>query len=384
MSSQQRTPEVPDTAPVQGSVSSPHTNESIPRVQSTPLATMDSSLDELREKAELLERIQAALENLGGSSNKRRREETPETGDQPAKKRDLRLRPPPDSELYLTKDYERYCAFVSTQESTAEANGYTEEQKLAVAVMYLAPTIRKLWNSGLEKGTCSKDWESLQEFLLRLLGDPANRKWDAWSKFIRARPREDEDDFAYWHRWMQLKTEIGEDVNKNDQLLLHLFFESFALHVKREVRKQPTFPNTEEELLSLLARLRPSIQAQSFTQRQQPNRDRVDYPRRPFDPNSARGFKPTENFQKNTIPGYPQSSARTWNKPNGPPKEFKPNAPSRPNPSPRPNPPPRPNLPSRPNLPIRPKELGNISTCFNCGEICPKPKKEGTFAKTNL
>ena len=73
------------------------------------------------------------------------------TGDQPAKKRGLHLRPPPDSEVYLTKDYELYCAFVSTQESTAEANtGYTEEQKLAVAVMYLAPTIPKLWNSGLQ------------------------------------------------------------------------------------------------------------------------------------------------------------------------------------------------------------------------------------------
>jgi hypothetical protein len=181
---------------------------------------MDSSLDELREKAELLERIQSALQNLGGSSNKRPREEaSSEIGDQPAKKRDLRLRPPPESELYYTKDYERYCAFISTQESTAEANGYTEEQRLAVAVMYLAPTIRKLWSSGLEKGIYTKTWESLQEFLLKLLGDPANRKWDAWSRFLRARPREDEEDFAYWHRWMQLRTEIGEDVNKNEQLL---------------------------------------------------------------------------------------------------------------------------------------------------------------------
>jgi len=189
---------------------------------------MDSSLDELREKAELLERIQSALQNLGGSSNKRPREETSsETGDQPAKRRDLRLRPPPESELYHTKDYKRYCAFISTQESTAEPNGYTEEQRLAVAVMYLAPTIRKLWSSALEKDTYIKTWESLQEFLLKLLGDPANRKWDAWSRFLRARPREDEEDFAYWHRWMQLRTEIGDDVNKNDQLLLHLFFESF-------------------------------------------------------------------------------------------------------------------------------------------------------------
>jgi hypothetical protein len=134
----------------------------------------------------------------------------------PLKKRDLRLRPPPESELYYTKDYERYCTFISTQESTAEANGYTEKQKLAVGVMYLAPTIRKLWSSGLEKGTCVKTWESLQEFLLKLLGDPANRKWDARSRFLRARPHEDEDDFTYWHRWMQMKMEVGEDVNNND------------------------------------------------------------------------------------------------------------------------------------------------------------------------
>ena len=68
-----------------------HITEFTPRGQPTPLATMSTSLDELRMKAEpctLLERIQSALENLGGSSNnKRPQEETSlEAGDQPAKK----------------------------------------------------------------------------------------------------------------------------------------------------------------------------------------------------------------------------------------------------------------------------------------------------------
>ena len=87
MTSRQRTPEAPDTAPTQGAENGPHTTEFIPQVQSTPLANMDSSLDELREKTELLKKIQWALQNLGGSSNKRPREETSsETGDQPAKR----------------------------------------------------------------------------------------------------------------------------------------------------------------------------------------------------------------------------------------------------------------------------------------------------------
>ncbi|KAN0070257.1 hypothetical protein V8E54_011838 [Elaphomyces granulatus] len=170
-----------------------------------------------------------------------------------------------------------------------------------------------------------------------------------------SRPREDEEDFVYWHRWgMQLRTEIGEDVNKNEQLLLHLFFESFPPHVKREVRKQPTFPETEE-LLSLLARLKPSIQAQSFAQRsQQPNR---------FDPSGSREFKPAERPQRNATPSHPQSTARTWNKPNSPTKDFKPNVPLQPNIPFRP----KPNGPPRPNAPSRPKGSENV-TCFNCGE----------------
>ena len=72
--------------------------------------------------------------------------------------------------------------------------------------MYLAPTTRKPRSLELE----IFKRHLFKEFVLWLLEDVTNRKWDAWSKFLRG-PCDDEDDFAYWHRWMQLKTEIGEE-----------------------------------------------------------------------------------------------------------------------------------------------------------------------------
>ena len=136
---------------------------------------MGPSLDELCMKAEpctLLERIQSALENLGGSSNKRPREETSsEAGDQPAKKTR-----PSFAAVAHVRISQRVTIFISTQEFTVEAIGYTKEQKLAVAMVYFASTICKLWSLGLEilKRHLFKELGIIAGILFWLLGDATN------------------------------------------------------------------------------------------------------------------------------------------------------------------------------------------------------------------
>jgi hypothetical protein len=266
--------------------------------QHTP-RTPTASIEQLREEFDLLRSIKSLVG--AAKTNKRSRadvDESSEAESQPAKRQQVRIRPPTESELYVTKDYSHYRAFVSTQNSTADANGYGEDQKLAVAVMYLSPTLRELWDVGVESETYARSWPALQEFLLSQLGDPENRRIEAWGRFLHASPSEGEEDFAYWHRWMQMITEIGPEGASLEKERLHLFFESFPEYIKREVRKQAVFPKTPQELISMLARLRPSIQAQQRLLRPQESRTRPYNPYRPrgsgirFNPNRTEPPRP--------------------------------------------------------------------------------------------
>ncbi|RHZ43158.1 uncharacterized protein CDV56_100670 [Aspergillus thermomutatus] len=186
----------------------PADNEEI-GTPATELSTM--------EKAALeLEVLQILRERLGIIPQKH--SQSHESGSPPAKKTDIRIRPPTKSERYSTKDYTTYRAFITSQESTADAN---EPQ----------------------------------------LGDPRNRKQEAWSRMVYMKPRDGETDYAYWQRWREQRAEIGDDSRDLAKVWLHLFFESFPRALKNKVRELPEFPKTEEELVSLLARLRPNLES---------------------------------------------------------------------------------------------------------------------------
>jgi hypothetical protein len=160
-------------------------------------------LEQLRERYELMQKMHGIFADMGMLSNKRMRSESLDTStasSNATKKVAIRMRPPTEAELYYTKDYAHFRAFVSNQESTAAANGIDDEQRLAVAIAFLVPTLRDLWKTALRGGTHSNDWDGLQAFLLGQLGDPENRKIEAWNRFLHAKPKEGEDDFAYWHR----------------------------------------------------------------------------------------------------------------------------------------------------------------------------------------
>jgi Zinc knuckle len=269
-----------DTIPGDSNVQEETPGSPCPHTPRTPI-------EQLREEFDLLRNIKSLVD--AAKTNKRSRadiDESSEPESQLAKRQQVRIRPPTESELYVTKDYSHYRAFISTQNSTADANGYGEDQKLAVAIMYLSSTLRELWNVGVESETYTRSWPALQEFLLSQLGDPENRRIEAWGRFLHASPHEGEDDFAYWHRWMQMITEIGPEGGSLEKERLHLFFESFPEYIKREVRKQAVFPKTPQELISMLARLRPSIQAQQRLLRPRESRTR------PYNPYRSRGFNP--------------------------------------------------------------------------------------------
>jgi hypothetical protein len=179
----------------------------------------------------------------------------------------LKLKPPADNKLYFTKDYPHYRDFVSKQSATARANGWTEEEKVLSTVLYLNGSLRELWEDYAERESCETNWSKLCEFLEEKLGDPKNRRIDAWSRAVSAKPKQDEDDNAYLYRFRELRREIGDEAWDLEKVWLHLYHASFPKAIQAKVREQENFPNDLYEYNSLLARIRPTIaSSQSYSQ----------------------------------------------------------------------------------------------------------------------
>lgn len=77
------------------------------------------------------------------------------------------------------------------------------------------------------------------------------------------RPAEVEKDFAYLQRLKEMKTELVREVQELETVWLCLFFESFPATVKRKVGEQPGSPANEQDLIALLAIIRPSLRLQN-------------------------------------------------------------------------------------------------------------------------
>jgi hypothetical protein len=176
----------------------------------------------------------------------------------PPPKRPLLSRLPTKDEQYHTTTYANYCEFTRKMQAFGNTNGYTEEDLLHLAVLYLDSTLQGLWSE--ESAIIqSPTWDDLREFLLRQLGDPADRLHTAWSKALRMRCQDGESDYAYLQRWREQWSELGEDGQNLDTILLRIFFESYPQNIKQKVREQSNFPTTLADLVSLITKLRPSI-----------------------------------------------------------------------------------------------------------------------------
>jgi len=275
-----------------------------------------------------------------------------------AKRPDVRIRPPPDSEKYSTRDYAHYRSFITNQKATSDANGWDEAQRVAVTKVYLNHILYTLWEDKVLRDNSQETWKDLCEFLESQLGDSANRRMEAWERLLLAKPRDEEADNTYLQRWMEMKAEVGEDTREIDTVWLHIFYMSFPTIVRRKICEQPTFPSSVQDFIALLAKLRPNIafqQAQNsrIKQRLQGQTGQL--------PGSA-SIPPSQNWRKR--PRESPSPTRDPSKQ----KELTPASSARDKKSSQ-------------------TDLSRI-TCFNCGQKghyknnCPEPAKiEGVEVK---
>ena len=223
-----------------------------------------TSLAELQTRVELLRELERLESNLGYRPRTHARTDSLDQANpdpRPAKK-SIKVRPPPEKDLYVTKDYATYQAFISTQKATAEANDWDENQLLLHAKVYLSSELRDLWESEESHHHREHGWEGMKTFLINLLGDPANRLHGAWSSALRMRPREGESDHLYMHRFFQAQKEIGADFRDINQIWLHVFLESYPWNIRNEVRRQEKFPANIPDLVALITRIKPTLPQQ--------------------------------------------------------------------------------------------------------------------------
>lgn len=211
----------------------------------------------LREQLELHKENARLRQEIDSNLRIHARTESLEQANQnprPAKRPDVKIKPLAEQEQYRTVNYRTLRAFINNQETSANANGYDESQRLAVAEAYLQYTLADLWRDAVAEGQYTRDWKSFCEFLERDLGDPAKRRQDAWSKALRIKPFPDESGTAYLQRFRELRSEIGDDSKDVQKVWLHVFFESLPLSHKQKVRERDEFPKTEQDLVALLAK----------------------------------------------------------------------------------------------------------------------------------
>jgi hypothetical protein len=83
----------------------------------------------------------------------------------PPLKRPLLSRLPTKDEQYHTTTYANYYEFTQKMQAFGNTNGYTEEDLLHLAVLYLDSTLQGLWGEELAI-IQSLTWDNLREFLL--------------------------------------------------------------------------------------------------------------------------------------------------------------------------------------------------------------------------
>lgn len=254
------------------------------------LATMP--LEELRQRAEQVEILRKRAEYIaiiqGETTLPFRKHDRMHSYTQrdPPPKRQLLTRLPTKEEQYHTTTYASYCEFTRRIHAFGEGNHYTDEDRVNLAVLYFDSNLQGLWAREVSI-TQSRTWNALCQFLLRQLGDPADRLHVAWSKALRMRQDEGESDFAYLQRWQEQWSELGHEGQDHETIILRLFFDSFSPAIKQKIREQNEFPKNPADLASLITKLRPSIQTQASRSQSTQNTKSANQGNHPNQQNSS-------------------------------------------------------------------------------------------------
>jgi hypothetical protein len=266
-----------------------------------PLEELRRQAQEIRDAEERRELIAVIQQGTSAPQTARKHDRDGSISSIPPPKRPLLSRIPAKEEQYHTTNYANYCSFTRKIKAYGDTGNYSDEDLLHLAVLYLDSTLQGIW----ELESAAKDnptWNDLCEFLQLQLGDPADRLHMAWSKALRMRAMEGENDYAYLQRWREQWSELGDEGLDINTIMLRIFFESYPATVKQRVREQSQFPTTLAELVSLITKLRPSLPVPPRGQSNQGTRSANHLPRKNSPPRGSREKpKTSQGYDR---PGY--------------------------------------------------------------------------------
>ncbi|SLM34638.1 hypothetical protein LPUS_03498 [Lasallia pustulata] len=147
----------------------------------------------------------------------------------PAPKRSCYKKRVKYEDLYHTKDYPHYRQYVHQIEQLPM------ELCLEELNRYLDYLVAERWTAHCDEKSMEDTWDNQKLFLKSQLGDRDNRVSD------------------------ELLAQIGNEAKDYHQIQLMVFFKGLDQAMRQKICGHPMFPNSQEDLVTLAKKLRPSI-----------------------------------------------------------------------------------------------------------------------------
>jgi len=276
------------------------------------------SLEELRERDEILQRLVDNTQRLRSLNRKHGRSESLDIANlnPSAAKRQTIFKPTPHTSLYKTTDYSAFRQFISRIESSAEACQMNDSETVAYATTGLEYSEKELWKLHIKNSPAKKTWEEMISFLLLRMGDPANRIRNAWRTLFRLRKKEEEDHYQWLHRFQQHIREIGDEFENSDKLAKHLFLWGYDKAMRNKLDEQADLPDHLRDIAAIATRLQATLNAEKSREPNKPPR-----PNQPKQkPNTANNNAANTNTNSNGSAKHPRHKNNGPAKPNKEPE----------------------------------------------------------------
>ena len=109
-------------------------------------------------------------------------------------------------------------------------------------------------------------WDNQKAFLETQLGDHDNRVYNAWMDWMNCHKLGNKSDDEYLCRSDELLAQIGDEAKDHHWIQLMIFFKGLDQAMKQKIHGHPVFPNSYEDLVTLMKKLRPSIGTEAYLQ----------------------------------------------------------------------------------------------------------------------